>query len=152
MKKKILFASALVIVLIAGIFIGSRITAANYEKTIIDPIRYEKANVAAVHLSILSLLRIGDKDEAIEILEGILNNETLVITQRTNDPSELPQQVVRVLKQIKAYREIFPPGINKVQIKRALEKTPPLTDYKKDCQSGLCRLLEQQKSGKINSK
>ena len=146
MKKKLSITAGLLFVLLLGFFIGVWITGRGYEKFVIDPGRYENANRAAVRVGILSLLRIGETEDAIKTLETMLNNETLLLTQKTNAPEQLPKDVVRALQQIKAYCEIYPPeGEVGGRIKQSLANVPKLTDYKKECQAGLCRLIELKK-------
>ncbi|HUT23529.1 MAG TPA: hypothetical protein VM492_04220 [Sumerlaeia bacterium] len=146
MRRKLALLAGLVFVFVVGFFIGVWVTGRGYEKFVIDPVRYEKANLAAIRVNILSLLRVGAAEEAIKTLEMMLDNETLVLTQRTNDPEQLPKDVVRALKQIKTYREIYPPDENTApRIAQALAKVPKVTDYKKECQGGICRLLEFKK-------
>ena len=146
MKKKLALIAGLFSVLILGFFMGVWITGRGYEKFMIDPIRYEKAGLAAIRANILGLLRIGATEDAIKDLENMLDTETLVLTQRTNDPDQLPKDVVRALKQVKTYREIYPAEHEMAdRIGQALEKVPKITDYKKECQAGLCRLLEFKK-------
>lgn len=145
-KRKLALVAGLFFVLILGFFMGVRITKRGYEKFVIDPVRYEKANLAAIRVNILSLLRIGATEDAIKTLESMLDNETLALTQRTNDPGQLPKDVVRALKQINTYREIYPPENEMaVRIGQALAKVPKVTDYKKECEAGICRLLEFKK-------
>ena len=96
-----------------------------------------------MHVDILSLLRIGATEDAVNTLEGMVDNATLALTHKTNNPEELPPEVVRALKQIKTYREIHPPENERVA--EALAKVPQVTDYKKECQAGICRLLEYKK-------
>ena len=146
MKKKLAIVAGLFIFLIMGFFLGVWVTGRGYEKFVIGPVRYEKANLAAIRVNILSLLRIGESEDAIKVLETMLDNETLVLTQKSNDPEQLPKDVVRALKQIKAYRETYPPEDEMAgRIAQALANVPKLTDYKKECKAGLCRLLELRK-------
>jgi hypothetical protein len=148
MKKVLKTAAILMIGGVLGVALGAWVTSRNYERYVLDPIRYEKAGVAGYHVNILSLLRIDAEDEAIEHLETMLDNETLVLTQNTNDPGQLPGDVIRTLKQIRAYRQIFPAeGARATDVENALARIPDLNDYKKDCRGGVCRLLESRTSG-----
>ena len=146
MKKKLALAAGIFLALIFGFFIGVWVTGRGYEKFVIAPLRYEKANLAAIRVQNLSLLRIGATEDAIHTMETMLDNETLALTQETTDPEQLPEDVVRALKQIKTYREIYPPEREIAgRIGQALAKIPRVNDYKKECQAGLCRLLEFKK-------
>lgn len=146
MKKKLALAAGIFSVLIFGFFMGVWATGRGYEKYIIAPGRHEKANLAAIRVQNLSLLRIGATEDAIHAMETMLDNETLVLTQETTDPEQLPEDVVRALKQIKTYREIYPPEREIAgRIGQALVKIPRVSDYKNECQAGLCRLLEFKK-------
>lgn len=134
------------LMLVIGFVGGAALTGRNYEKFVIDPARYEKANLAAARTNILSLLRINDVPSAIAIEEQMLDAETLVLTQRTRDPAALPAEVVRALKQVKTYREIYPPqGGNADQIRTALADIPRIENYKAECKGGLCRMVEMKK-------
>ena len=135
----------MILFLVAGFALGVWLTGRGYEKYVIAPVRYEKASLAAMRVQILSLLRLGETDEAIKTMEMMLDNETLVLTQISNDPGQLPEPVVRALKQIKTYRAMYPAqGQQAAAIATALEKIPEVTDIKKDCQAGLCRLIESR--------
>lgn len=146
MRMKLAVAAGLLALLGVGFAIGVWVTARGYENHVIAPLRYEMANRAAVRVQNLSLLRIGATEDAIRAMEAMLDTETLALTQETTDPEQMPPDVVRALKQVKAYRGIYPPdGAAAGKIGNALANIPGMTDFKRECQAGLCRLLESRR-------
>ena len=101
-------------------------------------------------MNILSLLRLGATEDAIKETELTLDIETSVLTQKTTDPEELPEDVVRVLANIKTYRQIYPAQAERSSmVMQSLIKIPARTKYEKECNSGICRLVrftEQQEA------
>lgn len=146
MKRKLSIAGMVIIALVFGFAVGVWTTSRNVEKFMIAPARIGQANLSAMRVGTLSLLRIGATEDAIEKMERMLDFETLALTRDTTDPGQLPEGVLRALKQIKAYRGMVPSqGANASRIEQALVNIPEITDYRKECQAGLCRLLEVRK-------
>ena len=143
MKRKYVITILVTGALVIGIGVGVFITARGYEKFVLSPVRYQQEGVAAIRVGLLSHLRLGETNQAIKVLEEMLDNDTLILTQSSSYAMELPENVVRTLKQIKAYRHLYPPEARIAsKVQAALTNIPELTDYKKECDAALCRLLE----------
>lgn len=145
MGRKFAITAVVLIALVIGLAAGVGITARGYEKFVVAPARNQTASLAAMRVEILSQLRLGNEEQAVKTLEVMLDTETMVLTQ--NPPDQRSELTSRVLKQIKAYRNLYPPqGAGAQRVISALADTPALTDYKKECKAGLCQLLEREKT------
>lgn len=147
MKANLLWGVSVVLVAGASFATGVFITGRGYEKFVIAPARNIQAGEAAIQVELLSFLRVGDVETAIRTMENILDNQTLILTQASSDPKDLPDNTVRTLKIIKTYRAYYPPqGPGKTRVERALTSIPEISDYKKECKAGICRLIEAKEA------
>ncbi len=143
MKKKLVTVGVIIIATVIGIYVGTWNTERVYDKLVLDALRFEKSTDALIHLNILRLLRLGAIEDAIKETELTLDIETSVLTQKTTDPEELPEDVVRVLANIKTYRQIYPAQAERSSmVMQSLIKIPARTiaSDKSSCRSRIAEI------------
>lgn len=105
-----------------------------------------------LHVETLSLLRLGETERAIRLLETLVDGEITIVTQPGSIPlAGLSDHCKRGLGQATAYRQKYPS--NEARVLEALQRVPEAR-IPKDCDSGFCRLLkvndEAPEAGKGN--
>lgn len=92
------------------------------------------------HVETLSLLRLGETERGIRLLETLVDGEIMIVAQPGSIPlAGRPDHCGRTLGQAKAYRQKYPS--NDAQVRDALQRVPEAR-IPKDCDSGFCRLLK----------
>ena len=108
-----------------------------------------EANQLMLDIHTLSELRLGRVDQAIAVLEVPLDNRVAMIAYGADpslalDPQSLDAPSLEALTAAKAYRVLFPASHAATQppVEKMLATIPSLNVDGKDCDSGLCLLIQ----------
>ena len=134
-----------VLVFLVGCFIGLFGASYQYYKHVFSKAVAQNAEDVNWQIRIVSNLRLGEIDDAINFLERKIDSNILAIA-RTHNITETDYRY-GVLREAKTYREIYPSNSAKAsQVINALEEFPKLEKFK--CENSLCRLVKQAQSQK----
>jgi len=134
-----------VLVFLVGCFTGLFGASYQYYKHVFSKAVAQNAEDVSWQIRTVSHLRLGEIDDAINSLEGKIDNNILAIA-RTHNITETDYRY-RILREAKTYREIYPSNsVEASQVISALEKFPKLEKFK--CENSLCRLVKQAQSQK----
>ena len=94
------------------------------------------------HAEALSRLRLDEREQAINLLECLLDGEILAVWQKAQHPfSKLSAYEEKSLRLAKVYRSIYPSG--DAQVQTALRDVPLRDLSSEECDSAICRLAEK---------
>ncbi len=129
-----------VLVFIVGCFTGFFGSSYLYHKHVFSKAVAQNAANVNWQIMLVSNLRLGEIDDAINVLEKGIDSNILAIA-RTHNITETDYRY-RVLRTAKTYREIYPSSSGKAsQVMNALEEFPKLEQFK--CEGSLYRLVKQ---------
>ena len=94
------------------------------------------------HAEALSRLRLDEREQAIDLLECLLDAEVLAVWQKAKHPfSKLSACEEKSLQLARLYRSIYPS--DDAQVQTALRDVPLRDLFSEECDSAICRLAEK---------
>ena len=110
-------------VLVVGVIVGYVIRPVADLGTLFGQIANKDAGELMFHVETLTLLRLGEKEEAIRLLELLVDGEILTVSQPNHYPlARLSRSAKKQLGVAKAYRQKYPSSEARVQ--EVLQQAP----------------------------
>jgi hypothetical protein len=147
-KSKIGLFTLFLFVFIVGGILGLGTSSYLYYRYVFSNMADETAINVSTQLSYLCLLRIGDVNTAIDLMETAVDTGIVNITQTPNIPQT--DYRYRVLRGVKTYRQLYPSKLENPKLSEALKNIPGIEEIEFKCESPLCRLVKYHSSKENN--
>lgn len=136
------------LVFVVGGILGLGTSSYLYYRYVFSNMANETAINVSTQLSHLCLLRIGDVNTAIDLMETAVDSGIVNITQTPNIPQT--DYRYRVLRGVKTYRQLYPSRPENPKLSEAMKNIPKIEENEFKCESPLCRLVKYHSSKENN--